>query len=85
MVNLFFGGDTQVLPKVRQRVRGKKIQQKVEKKRKIIKKVNKNKTNLPKKVNLTTYLVLKLCETFMKSGIVNIVNKILLRSFLEIA
>ena len=77
---LFFGGDTQVLQKVRQRVRGKKYK-KVEKNRKIIKKVNKNKTNLPEKVNLTTYLILKLRETLMKSGIVNIVNKFLLRSF----
>ena len=78
---LFFGGDTQVQQKVRQRVRGKKYKKVEEKKRKIIKKVNKNKTNLPERVNLATYLVLKLRVTFMKSGIVNIVNKILLRNF----
>ena len=66
---------------MRQRVRGKKYNKKVEKKAENYQKVNKNKTNLPEKVNLTTYLILKLRETFMKSGIVNIVNKFLLRSF----
>ena len=58
-----------------------KIQQKSRKKAENYQKVNKNKTNLPEKVNLTTYLILKLRDTFMKSGIVNIVNKFLLRSF----